>query len=258
MLLYDLFGMSKGVVYACELCDRHFSSRQSKWMHKQRSHPCGIVDNSDIDKRMVVIEKRILDLQSELDTLRAKHAFNTSNSFGPSTTVVNITASEQRMTIINGGGACVGSCSSARRISVGDMHPFGEDTEEFVSVSAFKECGYSLVKLMQLSHFNSVHPEHMNFIMVPDCCEKAYVLNRERRWVKVDFHTTMISLLWRIVQRVKTVNPAEALKYDDDTSFLVGGTESISFKAIQGVAMYSRTCVKVLTEMGVCLPGDLV
>jgi len=249
--------MQKSGLYMCELCDKQFSTRQSKWSHKQRTHPSGMFDNADIEKRVALLEKQISELQSELLTLQNKHKFNVNNNFGASTNAIG--NCEQLTININQSSTSVSSSSRGERMSVEDMHPFGEDiADEFISAHQFKECGYSLVKLLQLSHFNPVHPPHMNFIMTPDCCEKAYVLGRDHRWVKVDFHTTLLASLWKIVKRLKTVNPTEASRYEDDTSFLLGGMESISLKAIQGVAMYSRTCVKILSEMGVSLPGDLV
>ncbi len=65
--------MVKSGVYTCELCDKQFTNRQSKWMHKQRLHPSGTIDNEDILNRMAVIRERISDLQTELAGLENKY-----------------------------------------------------------------------------------------------------------------------------------------------------------------------------------------
>lgn len=245
-------------VYTCELCDKQFNTRQAKSMHKQRLHPSGTIDNSDIEKRIAVLEKRIHEIQTEVDGLRAKHAFNLNNTFGPCTNSISIMATEQNLTINNQSSTQSIQNSNKKQISVEDIHPFGKETEEFISASQFKDCGYNLVKLLQLSHFNPAHPEHMNFIMIPNTSEEAYVLNSEYRWVKADLHTTLISVLWRLVHRLKMVNPTEALKYDDVVKFYTGGMEAITLKAMQGIVVYSRLCVKILSDMGIALPGDLM
>jgi Zinc-finger of C2H2 type len=59
-------------VYTCELCDKQFATRQAKSMHKQRLHPSGTMDTSDIDKRMSFLMNRIRDDQKELEGLHAK------------------------------------------------------------------------------------------------------------------------------------------------------------------------------------------
>lgn len=247
-------------VYTCELCGKQYGSSQAKWMHKHRSHPSGTIDNSDIEKRIAVIEKRMADIQSELDGLRSKHAYNINNSFSGSTSVVNISSNEN-LTIVHQGVAGNGDkqCNGDKQLSIEDMHPFEDDNfEEFLSVAQFQECGYSLVKLLQLSHFNPAFPEYMNFIQVPNCIEKAYVLSKDRRWVKVDFHTSLAALLWRLVHRVSKVNPVEASKYENDASFFKDGMESISMKSIYGIASHTQMCIRKLCDLGICLPGDLM
>jgi hypothetical protein len=64
----------------CELCGKQFNSRQSKWMHKQRSHPSGTMDNKDILNRMIVIRERISDLQDELVGLANKYMGMNNNN----------------------------------------------------------------------------------------------------------------------------------------------------------------------------------
>jgi len=73
--------MEKTGVHKCELCDKQFKSRQSKWMHKQRSHPTGTITTTDIEDRIVLLEKRIKEMQDEIDPLRAKQASITNNNF---------------------------------------------------------------------------------------------------------------------------------------------------------------------------------
>jgi hypothetical protein len=63
----------------CELCGKQFNSRQSKWMHKQRSHPSGTIDNEDILNRMAVIRERISDLHTELVGLENKYMIMNNN-----------------------------------------------------------------------------------------------------------------------------------------------------------------------------------
>ena len=65
--------MVKSGVYTCELCDKQFTNRQSKFSHKQRKHPSGTIDNEDILTRMAVIRERISDLQTELAGLENKY-----------------------------------------------------------------------------------------------------------------------------------------------------------------------------------------
>lgn len=243
-------------MYTCELCGKQYASSQAKWMHKHRSHPSGTVSATDLEARMIVLEKRISDLQVELDTVRDMHKTMTNNSFSPS---INMISYCENVTIHNHSSSATSYSPAVRQLSIDDMHPFDDDNfEEFISAAQFQECGYSLVKLLQLSHFNPAFPEYMNFIQIPSCSDKAYVLGKDRRWVKVDFHSSFIALLYRLVNRVKKLNPAEASKYDDETSLFIGGMESISLKAMQGISMYSHMCVRKLSEMGICLPGDVV
>lgn len=244
-------------VYTCELCGKQYGTSQAKWMHKHRSHPSGSVDITELESRMCVLEKRICEQQAEFDVLREKHKFLTNNSFGPAAHVVS--GCENVTVHYHYSSSSVSSSSALRQLSIDDMHPFDDETfDEFISASQFQECGYSLVRLLQLSHFNPVFPEHMNFIPIPNCSDKVYVLGKDRRWVKVDFHTSFLALMWRLVHRVRKMNPSEASKYEDDTSFFLGGMESISLKAMQGMAMHSPACVRKLCDLGVCVPGDVV
>lgn len=252
--------MEKTGVHKCELCDKQFKSRQSKWMHKQRSHPTGTITTTDIEDRIAVLENRIKEMQDEIDALRAKQASITNNSFS-GTNNLNIMSNEN----VNFNHSLNNPSSPSRspspplrirHLTVDDMHPFGVETDEFLSVAKFKGCGYSIVRLLELSHFNPSHPEHMNHIISPRSNSDAYILDSDRQWVKVNTSKTIWPLLRSIVRRVKAVNPVEAGRYDDDTEFL-GGKDSITFKAMQGMMSHSKMCIRVLTEMGITLPEEL-
>lgn len=232
---------------------------------------------SDFEDRTAALEKYICDHQAELEVLQTKllqlevlqtkvlqlealqnehKVTTTNNSFGPTTNVVNNCVN---VTINHYSPNSSHPPPPGRHFSLEDMHPFDDDNfEEFLSVAQFQECGYSLVKLLQLSHFNPAFPEYMNFIQIPNCIDKAYVLSKDRRWVKVDFHTSLAALMWRLVRRVSKINPVEASKYEDDTSFFIGGMESISLKAIYGIASHTQMCIRKLCDLGICLPGDLM
>ena len=97
----------------------------------------------------------------------------------------------------------------------------------------------------------------MNIIMDPDCYQQTYVYGRDCRWAKADLQDSLLPVLRSIVQRMSRVNPAEASKYEDDAAFLHGGAGSVTFRAMQGMALHSRTCVRVLSERGVPLPEEL-
>ena len=251
--------MEKTGVHKCELCDKQFKSRQSKWMHKQRSHPTGTITTTDIEDRIVLLEKRIKEMQDEIDALRAKQASITNNNFSGNN-VVNMSNENVNFNhSLNSPSSPSRSPSPPLRIrhlTVDDMHPFGVETDEFLSVAKFKACGYSIVRLLELSHFNPSHPEHMIHIISPRSNSDAYILDSDRQWVKMDTSKTIWPLLRSIVRRVKAVNPLEAVRYDDDTEFL-GGENSITFKAMQGMMSHSKMCIRVLTEMGITLPEEL-
>lgn len=248
--------MEKTGVHKCELCDKQFKSRQSKWMHKQRLHPSGGIDNTDIENRIVVLENRMKEMQAELDALRAKHVFNSNNSFSAAT-VVNINANETLN--INHAPTSPSSNSCSKRLSLDGMHPFDVETDEFLSVAQFKACGYSLVRLLELSHFNPSHPEHMNCILSPHNNDYVYILDSDRQWVKVSNNNEfLMTVLSNLVRRVKVVNPVEALKYDDNNVFYSGEGGAISFKVLQGMKSHSKICIKTLTDLGILLPEDLV
>lgn len=65
--------MPKSGLYTCELCGRQFICRQTKFSHKQRMHPSGTIDNTDILNRMAVLRKRIRDMHTELASLQNKY-----------------------------------------------------------------------------------------------------------------------------------------------------------------------------------------
>jgi len=221
-----------------------------------------------MEKRMAYLENRIDEMGAELEALRKKHTFTINNSFGSATNNYVVTCENFTNTTTNNNTApdaaelspAAAELSPAATTPMEDMHPFGEEVtpeSEFLSVAQFKECGYNPVKLLQLSHFNPAHPQYMNIIMDPSCYQQTYVYGRDRCWAKTDLQDSLMPVLRSIVQRMSRVNPAEASKYKDDAAFLQGGAGSVTFRAMQGMAMHSRTCIRVLSERGVPLPEEL-
>jgi hypothetical protein len=251
-------------VYDCEVCQKPFATRQSRWMHMHRFHSALLTyDEGTIAERIGVVEQNIRALTLELSALRAKETVVVNNRFG--------SGHVNSMTNCNNNTNCnqIGFnttlpvtsdddyTDSIVPLSIENMHPYGEDYDEFISASQFKECGYSIVKILQLSHFNPHHPEHMNFIFVSKSHDDAYILGRDRVWTKASFKAILMDLLRKIVKRIACFNVAVANKYPDDTHLLMGELDSVTMNAIKGVTDYSPLAVQILTKRGIELPIDL-
>lgn len=266
--------------HGCEICGRVFASRQSKHRHVQRFHTLATstpsysepVDIDAINKRISALEENVRASNTEISLLHEKRdrAINNTFSHINATTLntgtmtgctftTNLTLNLHTNSHGTDGHASGGGGDPPpghSHLDVQSMVPFGANFDEFVSPAQMKAIGYSIVRLLQLTHFNPDHPEHMNFLSTPDM--QAFALGSDRNWTKVDLNTSILELLKKLGQRVAAANPLEGLKYEDEVAFIVMGANSISMNAIKGIRDHSPMAVKKLTQLGIVLPSELI
>lgn len=247
----------------CEICGQVFASRQSKSRHTRRFHAAAAaaphiapVDIDAIDRRISTLEASLRACETELSLLHVKRTLAAHNTFSACTGCIGTLEGTFNLNLNSGNSD---TAFSRRRFDVESMVPFGALFDEFVSHAQLKACGYSIVRLMQLTHFNPEHPEHMNFLVTPTPTDmQAYALGSDRIWTEVDFSSSVLELLKKLARRVTDANPLEGRKYDDETALVAMGGNSISMNAMKGIRDHSPLAVKTLTQLGVVLPSKLV
>jgi hypothetical protein len=141
-------------------------------------------------------------------------------------------------------------------MSVEDMHVFGESFEEFLSPEDFSACAHSPVRILQLTHFDSRRPEHMNMIMAPGR-KTIFVVGADHKWVPVEYTDALLKAMMAVVARIKHACPSSPHAKHDEVS-ICDVNKRIMLGAIAGLEAMSPVSACTLHALGVELPPELV